>query len=102
MNVGSLAAGVGMHPSTTPRLIAPLTRRRLVRTRTGTDRRERVVAITRKGQMSLVRAFPQWAGVQRRILSQLGDREWSSTRATLNLVRKSLLPSGALVKPGAR
>jgi DNA-binding MarR family transcriptional regulator len=41
LNVNAVAAAVGMHPSTVPRLIAPLARRRLVRRQAGADRRAR-------------------------------------------------------------
>jgi DNA-binding MarR family transcriptional regulator len=90
LNVNHLAAAVGMHPSTTPRLVAPLARRRLVRGHAGIDGRERLMVITKKGFALLLRAFPKWAEVQRRIVSQLGEREWSSEMDVLRNIRKSL------------
>jgi DNA-binding MarR family transcriptional regulator len=93
MNVNNLAAAVGMHPSTTPRLIAPLARGRLVRTRPGEDRRVRVIAITRKGRARLARAFPRWVKLQKRMVSLLGTEEWSSTMASLKKIRASLRQS---------
>jgi DNA-binding MarR family transcriptional regulator len=90
LNVNSLAAAVGMHPSTTPRLIAPLARRGLVRGRAGIDRRERLMFVTKKGCALLLRAFPKWAEVQSRIVSQLGDQEWLSEIDVLRNIRKSL------------
>jgi DNA-binding MarR family transcriptional regulator len=93
MNVNSLAGAVGMHPSTTPRLIAPLARGRLVRTQSGTDRRVRVMAITRKGRARLARAFPRWAELQKKMLSHLGTEEWSSAMASLKKIRVLLRQS---------
>jgi DNA-binding MarR family transcriptional regulator len=90
MNVNGLAAAVGMHPSTTPRLLAPLKRHGLLRSQAGTDRRERVIAITRKGQACLLRAFPRWAAVQRHVMDQLGTEEWSSAMTALRKIRASL------------
>ena len=49
MSVAALAEAVGMHSSTTPRKIAPLVRRGLVRIRQGEDRRQRLIALTAKG-----------------------------------------------------
>lgn len=89
MTVNYLAAVVGTHPSTIPRLIAPLKRRGLVRSQVGTDRRERLIASTRKASGLLLRAFPRWAETQRKIVSQLGDKEWSLTMAGLEKLRKS-------------
>jgi DNA-binding MarR family transcriptional regulator len=93
LNVGSLAAAVGMHPSTTPRLIAPLVRDRLILTRAGADRRERVIGITRKGRSRLLQAFPHWIDVQTRVVGQLGERRWSSAMAALRNIRGSLQQS---------
>ena len=90
MNVTGLAAALGMHPSTTPRLLAPLKRNGLLRTHAGTDRRERVIAITRKGEASLVRAFPRWAEVQSHIVGQLGTQEWLCAMMVLRKIRSSL------------
>jgi DNA-binding MarR family transcriptional regulator len=93
MNVNALAAAVGMHPSTTPRLIAPLARDRLVRTQPGSDRRVRVIAITRKGRARLARALPRWMELQKRIVSNLGTKEWSSAMTSLKKIRTSLRQS---------
>jgi DNA-binding MarR family transcriptional regulator len=95
MNVNSLAAAVGMHPSTTPRVTAPLARCGLIRTQADTDRRVRIIAITRKGSGRLVRAYPYWAEVQRDIVKRLGDQEWLCAMGSLKDIRKSLEESPA-------
>ena len=89
-NVNGLAAGVGTHPSTIPRLIAPLTRQGLVRVQTGRDRRERLIAITTRGNETLLRAYPYWGELQREILQGLGHRKWPELMKSLKDIRKSL------------
>lgn len=95
MNVNRLAILVGMHPSTTPRLLGPLKRKSLVSIKQGADRRERVIAVTHKGYVKLLRAFPCWSKVQGKILTQLGEQEWSSAMKALKNIRSSLRAAGA-------
>jgi DNA-binding MarR family transcriptional regulator len=90
MNVNGVAAAVGMHPSTVPRLIAPLARKRLVRSRAGKDRRERVMAATESGNRKLLAAYPYWAAVQRRVETHLGDQGWRAAIEVLREIRKSV------------
>ena len=90
LKVNDLAAAIGMHPSTTPRLLAPLKRRRFVGTRTGRDRRERLIAITSSGTRALIVAYPSWARVQQHILKRLSDDGWSEAMEVLRSIRESL------------
>jgi DNA-binding MarR family transcriptional regulator len=90
LNVNAVAAAVGMHPSTVPRLIAPLARRRLVRRQAGADRRERVIVVTESGRRKLTAAYPFWAALQRQVVTKMGDEGWVSAMAVLQQVRKSI------------
>jgi DNA-binding MarR family transcriptional regulator len=90
LTVASLAGAVGMHPSTTPRLIAPLTRDGLVRIRQGVDRRQRIVGLTAKGNKAVLRGYPRWAEVQRDILQQLGPGQWPAAMQSLDAIRAAL------------
>ena len=90
LNVNAVAAAVGMHPSTVPRLIAPLARRRLVRTRAGADRRERLITVTESGRRKLMAAYPYWAAMQRQVVANLGDEGWVAAMRMLQQVRKSV------------
>lgn len=90
MNVSELADAVGMHPSTTPRKIAPLARRGLVRIRQGEDRRQRLIALTAKGIAAVKRSFPLWAEIQRDILQHLGPGAWPLVMQSLSAIRASL------------
>lgn len=90
MNVSELAHTVGMHPSTTPRKLAPLARRGLVRIRHGEDRRQRLIALTARGIAALKRAFPLWAEIQRDILQHLGPGAWPPIMQSLSAIRAAL------------
>ena len=90
LNVGALSNAVGMHSSTTPRLMAPLLRERLVEARTGADRRERVLSVTAKGRGRLLRAYPSWVELQARIVGSIGEARWSTAMVALKSIRKSL------------
>jgi len=94
MNVNGVAEAVGMHPSTTPRKIAPLVKAGLVRIERGVDRRQRLIALTIKGHRTLLRAFPLWAKLQRNILEHLGPGSWPSIMQSLSAIRASLAASG--------
>lgn len=76
-----------------PRWIAafcPLVDDGLVRIESGPDRRERLIAITKKGNGRLVRAYPRWVEVQQRIVNPLGDQEWPAAMKTLKNIRAAL------------
>lgn len=90
LNVNKLAIAVGMHPSTIPRVLAPLMREGLIQIQAGADRRERRIAITRRGRATVARAYPLWAEVQRRIVDRLGVQEWSSAMTILRDLRRTL------------
>jgi DNA-binding MarR family transcriptional regulator len=90
MNVNAVAAAVGMHPSTVPRLVAPLAGRRLVRTRAGADRRQRLITVTENGRRKLMAAYPYWAALQRQVVARLGDEGWVAAMRMLQQVRKSV------------
>jgi DNA-binding MarR family transcriptional regulator len=89
MSVNTLADAVGMHPSTT-RKIAPLVRDGLVRVAQGSDRRQRVIAPTTRGNKALQRAYPLWAKLQREILEELGPGAWPSIMQSLGAIRAGL------------
>ena len=95
MSVNRLAEAVGMHATTTPRLITPLAKDGLVRVESGLDRRERLISITGKGNQKLLRAYPRWAALQRGILGHLGNDEWRSGMKILKEIRNSIRTSTA-------
>lgn len=95
MSVNALADAVGMHPSTTPRKIAPLVRDGYVRVTQGSDRRRRMIASTARGMRAFRSAYPLWARLQGEILNGLGSGAWLSIIRSLSAIRASVakLPS---------
>ena len=69
---GQLARGLGMDSTTMTRVIGVLDRRGWVARQTGTDRRQRVYAITSEGARQLDAARPGWRRAQQRVSSLLG------------------------------
>jgi DNA-binding MarR family transcriptional regulator len=90
LTVNRLARLVGVDPTTVPRAIKPLRRRRLVGVRPSADRRERVVFATPAGRQRLAAAVPMWDAVQQRVVRAVGSREWSALMADLRAVRRAL------------
>jgi DNA-binding MarR family transcriptional regulator len=58
--------------------------------RTRLDRREKLIIITAKGKSKLLQAYPLWAELQRKIVSQLGTEQWSSAMVALKKIRQAL------------
>jgi DNA-binding MarR family transcriptional regulator len=90
LTVAKLARLVGMDPTTVPRALRPLRRRRLVGVRAGADRRERVIFVTTAGRQRLAGAVPMWDAIQRRAVRAIGSREWRALTADLRAVRRAL------------
>jgi DNA-binding MarR family transcriptional regulator len=94
MTVNTLARHIGVDSSTVPRAVAPLKRDRLVAVDVGTDRRQRVIAITAAGCRRLAIALPRWEAVQQSILKSVGHTAWDSLIADLRKVRRALTKAG--------
>ena len=90
LTVNRLARLVGMDPTTVPRALRPLRRRRLVGARTTEDRRQRVIFVTAAGRRRLAAAVPLWDAVQRRVVRVIGSRAWEALMADLRAVRRAL------------
>jgi DNA-binding MarR family transcriptional regulator len=88
--VNRLARLVGMDPTTVPRALAPLRRRRFVGVRTSADRRERIIQVTAAGRRRLAAAVPRWEAVQRRVVRAIGARAWQTLAADLRALRHAL------------
>jgi DNA-binding MarR family transcriptional regulator len=95
MTVNTLARHIGVDPSTVPRALVPLKRNRLVAVDVGTDRRQRVIAITAPGCRRLATALPRWEAVQQSILKSIGHPAWDSLIADLRKVRRALTTAGS-------
>lgn len=87
LTVGVLAEQLGMDPTTVPRVAAPLRRERLIASRIGDDRRQRVLTVTARGRRRLAAALPLWEAQQQRVIAALGPAAWNDTRVRLRALR---------------
>jgi len=90
LTVNGLAKVVGMDPTTVPRAIRPLVRRRLIALHASADRRERIIGVTAAGRRRLATAVPRWDRVQRRVVRSIGARQWRALISDLRALRRAL------------
>ncbi len=70
-----LAAALKMDRTTLTRNLKPLLREGLVEVQTGTDQRQRMIKLTRKGITRRKRAEKNWRSVQDKIVGLFGKKE---------------------------
>jgi len=88
---GGLAAVLWIDSTTLSRTLKLLERERWIAIRTGKDRRERHLRLTREGQRRLDEAKPHWERAQRRLNTALGDLEWSTVTRSVDTLTKAAL-----------
>jgi DNA-binding MarR family transcriptional regulator len=82
--VGELAAALVMDPTTVTRVLRPLERDGYLELRESpSDRRQRVVTLTKKGRATFSRAVPVWRQVVSEVAGLLGREEASRLGTTL-------------------
>ena len=81
--VGKVAHVLGMHGSTVPRVVAPLSERGWISISPGRDRRERILALTAEGERALAKALPAWERVQSAMLARVGAPAWQALTPSL-------------------
>src|SRR5689334_13696507 len=69
--------------TTLSRTLKPLLRSQWIRRHTGGDARERRVELAPLGRRVLERATPAWERVQRRLRTDLGQRDWAALQKVL-------------------
>jgi DNA-binding MarR family transcriptional regulator len=85
-----LAKTLGMERTTLSRNLSILERRKLVSIAMGADRRERRIAITKKGITLLERTLPLWQRAQNEVVDLVGPEEWEGLLSGLHKVAKGL------------
>jgi DNA-binding MarR family transcriptional regulator len=85
-NVKTLARFVGADPSTMPRVLARLRRAQLVQSTSGTDRRHRIVTLTRTGVRRLEQTLPLWDAAQEQFVKRVGAAFWRHSRHDLERI----------------
>lgn len=70
--------------TTLARNLRPLEKKGLVEIKTGSDRRAKVIDLTKRGEEVLAQALPLWKQTQGQIKSALGSDNWSSMISNLD------------------
>ncbi|MEQ9618928.1 MAG: MarR family winged helix-turn-helix transcriptional regulator [Deltaproteobacteria bacterium] len=83
-NFKNLAGFVGIDPSTLARNLTTLEKQSFVRVKSGENRREKVISLTRKGKNKFEKAYPLWKKAQAGIIKELGKKRWRTIRGDLS------------------
>jgi DNA-binding MarR family transcriptional regulator len=83
ISVSTLGRHMVMDQTSITRALAPLERDRLIRSRAGSDKRTRIVSLTKKGTKLIATAKPHWDEAQKAFLDLIGDRRWTVMRGLL-------------------
>jgi DNA-binding MarR family transcriptional regulator len=83
MSVSALGRAMVMDRTSITRALAPLERDGLIRTEPGSDKRARLVSLTRKGVKLLANARPFWDEAQKLLLDLVGEERWSAMHGLL-------------------
>jgi DNA-binding MarR family transcriptional regulator len=82
-NFKTLAEFVGIDQSTLARNLTTVENQKLVSVRTGKNRREKLITLTKKGEQKVVKSFPLWKKAQGRIVGGLGTERWKNIQKEL-------------------
>lgn len=85
-----MAKTLGMERTTLTRNLSLLERLGVVSIEPGGDRRERRIAITKKGIELLEKALPLWQRAQKEVMESVGQEEWEGLITGLHKVAKGL------------
>ena len=80
----SLADVLGMDRTTLTRNLRPLEREGLVKIESGSDRRVRLVRLTRLGERKQSEAQPLWAKAHARVSEGIGENTWRALQKQLS------------------
>src|SRR6201987_5612292 len=73
---GTLGEILAIDSTTLTRTIAIMERRGWIASRSGEDRRERLLSLTKVGTAQFKRALPHWEKVQQQLRAQFGPKRW--------------------------
>jgi DNA-binding MarR family transcriptional regulator len=83
ISVSTLGRYMVMDRTSVTRALVPLERDGLVRSDAGSDKRTRIVSLTKKGAKLLANARPRWENAQKIFLELIGDQRWTVMRCLL-------------------
>lgn len=81
---GKLGEILAMDSTTLTRTLAVMSGHGWVAKKYGTDRRERLLRLTRTGESELNRALPHWRSTQERLRARLGKQRWDELTTLIN------------------
>jgi DNA-binding MarR family transcriptional regulator len=88
LSIGELAGRLAMERTTCTREVAPLVESGLVEYAIGSDRRRRMLRLTRRGARKHAEALPLWQRVQRAVADELGGADVADLLARLRRLRE--------------
>jgi len=83
ISVSALSRAMVMDRTSITRALVPLERDGLIRSRAGSDKRTRIVSLTKRGAKLLAKARPRWDEAQKTFLNLIGDERWTVMRGLL-------------------
>ena len=76
ISVPTLGRYMVMERTSITRALAPLERDGLIRSRAGSDKRARMISLTKRGAKLIANAKPPWDKAQKTFLNLVGDQRW--------------------------
>jgi DNA-binding MarR family transcriptional regulator len=89
LSISELAGRLAMERTTCTREVAPLVESGLVESTVGSDRRRRLLRLTRLGARKRAEAYPLWERVQRMVADEFGDADVADLLVRLHRLRES-------------
>jgi DNA-binding MarR family transcriptional regulator len=74
---GTLGDILAIDSTTLTRTLAIMERRGWIASRSGEDRRERLLSLSKAGRAEYNRALPHWEEIQQELRARLGDKRWN-------------------------
>jgi len=83
---GKLGEILAIDSTTLTRTLAIMERRGWIASRSGEDRRERLLSLSKAGKAEYKRALPYWENVQQELRAQCGNKRWNELLNLTNQV----------------
>src|SRR6266550_5484669 len=91
LSTSTLGRYMVMDRTSITRALVPLERDRLIYSRTGADKRIRIISVTNKGRKLIKSAEPKWRQAQEALINTIGEDRWRAMctvlRDTTRMVR---------------
>jgi DNA-binding MarR family transcriptional regulator len=92
LSISTLGRSMAMDRTSITRALVPLERDGLIQSRSGADKRIRIVSVTSKGRKLVESAEPRWHQAQEALLETIGEDRWRAMstvlRDTTRMVRQ--------------